>query len=472
MTLTRRGDDAGVLHRHTAGLASQAEMMTWISDVVSHGIRRPGSEPGRRVEDWCASQFVDLGLKDVREEAFDVPVWEPGNARLVAWQTDQPERVVELAGFPLPYTQPTKGHEADLVLLDLRADDGSDVEGSIAIDMIELAELPPSYMAEIATGRVDPSGDLDDYVHVLPFSGRLGREVDSAVDAGASGYVGVLAGMPWDTRDYYVPYDAVDRPLPGLWVDRAAGAELSALLAHGPVRGRIEVDARRGDGRGVNVVGTLPGDSDEWVVIGSHHDAPWASAVEDGTGIALVLAQARFWAKVPADERPHNLLFLLNGAHMAGSAGFRSFLERHQALLERIVLAVHLEHAAAACRVEDGRLVATDEPEVRWWFTSQDPVLEEAVAGALTSENLGRSWVLPPEVFGTFPPTDGGYFHVHGVPLVNFLSAPVYLFDACDTLDKVHQPSLVPISRATIRIVESLNGRSAAGLRADRAAGR
>lgn len=440
-------------------------MMAWITEVVDQGVRRPGSEPGRRVEEWCAARFRDLGLHDVRLEPFDVPVWEAGGAQLVAWPVGRPGRAVELPGFPLPYTQPTAGHEAELVTLAAGAPPPGSASGGIAVDTVELGRLPADLMRQISTAWHDPDGDLDDYVHVLPVGHRLGREVDAAVEAGASGYVGVLAGMPWVTSDYYVPYDAVARPLPALWIDRAGGARLAALLGEGPARGRIEVDAARRAGRSANVVGSLPGASDEWVVIGSHHDAPWSSAVEDGSGIALVLAQARFWAQVAPEDRPHNLLFVLNGGHMAGGAGCLSFLDRHRPMLDDVVLALHLEHAAAAWRVEEGRLVATGDPEVRWWFTSQDPELERAVRTALAAEDLRRSWVLPPEAFGPFPPTDGGGMHLEGVPLVNFLSAPVYLFDACDTLDKVHQPSLEPLTRATIRIIESVRGRSAAELR-------
>ena len=63
------------------------------------------------------------------------------------------------------------------------------------------------------------------------------------------------------------------------------------------------------------------------------------------------------------------------------------------------------------------------------------------------------------------PPTDGAFFHPAGVPIVNFLTAPMYPFDAQDTIDKVHEPSLVPITRAAIRIINSLQGRSAAEMR-------
>jgi hypothetical protein len=52
------------------------------------------------------------------------------------------------------------------------------------------------------------------------------------------------------------------------------------------------------------------------------------------------------------------------------------------------------------------------------------------------------------------------------VPLVNFLTAPFYLFDEADTMDKIHRPSLVPVTRAAVRLVEWTAGRSAAAMRA------
>lgn len=448
------GGSGALVEVYGSALPSTADMMAWITHIVGSGVRRPGSEAGHRVEEWCEARFRDLGLQDVRREHFEVPVWEPGEASLTVWPEGRPGQAVRFAGFPLPHTLPTDGLEAELVLLHAQRPDEQTVKGAIAVDVIELGRLPSWFMSQVATGRVDPSGELDGYEHLLPFSLRLGRDADVAIEAGASAYVGVLTGLPWDTRDYYLPYDAIERPLPGVWLDRNDGARLTAMMGDGPLRGRIEVDARRRPGQSSNVIGVLPGASDEWVIIGSHHDAPWASAVEDGSGVALVLAQAQFWAQVSEVDRPYNLLFLLNGAHMAGAEGMKSFAERHRALLDKVAVSVHLEHAAAACRAEDGQLVATDEPEVRWWFTTQDAGLEQAVFGALTAEGLGRSWVLPPEAFGEFPPTDGGGLHLHGVPVVDFLAAPVYLVDAADTLDKIHQPSLEPLTRATIRILD------------------
>jgi hypothetical protein len=73
---------------------------------------------------------------------------------------------------------------------------------------------------------------------------------------------------------------------------------------------------------------------------------------------------------------------------------------------------------------------------------------------------------MPPTAFGDRPTTDGGDFYLAGVPIVNYLTAPFYLFDSMDTLDKIHRPSLVPVTRAAVRIVESTSGVSAGEMRA------
>jgi len=247
------------------------------------------------------------------------------------------------------------------------------------------------------------------------------------------------------------------------------GLPFTYRLTGGPeLRVRLRVEQQRDIRKSHNVLATIPGAErpEEMVIIGSHHDGPWASAVEDGSGIALVLAQASYWSQVPRHERPHNLLFVAQAGHMVGGAGCRAFIDAHGELLPRVVAEIHLEHAARECRCEDGALVPTDAPEVRWWFTSLNAQLEDIVEGALRAEDLRRSLILPPEIFGPQPTTDGGFYHLEGVPIVQYLTAPMYLFDSQDTLDKIHRPSLEAVTRATVRIVEGLAGHTAAGLRA------
>ena len=53
--------------------------------------------------------------------------------------------------------------------------------------------------------------------------------------------------------------------------------------------------------------------------------------------------------------------------------------------------------------------------------------------------------LVAPDAVGEQPPTDGGFYHAEGVPIVNF-GLLFYLFDAMDTLDKVDRANPVPLT--------------------------
>ncbi len=434
-----------------------------IQRLFDRGLRRPGYAADRWAERWLHDRLTEFGLRDVAGEPVLLPRWDDHETRLTVWPEKRPGEAEEIPCFALPHCRPTEKLEARLVDL---ADEPARVEGNIAVDELRLSRMPQAFMKDQATRSFDPDGALDDHTQVLPFGEDLMFVMEPALEAGAAGFIGALTGVPWDTHEYYVPYDAVQRDIPGVWISGRDGERLAEMMRSGPVRAEMTVDATRTEIESYNITGTLPGDSDEWVIVGTHHDGPWASAVEDASGVALLLAQARYWSRVPEKKRPHNLLFTFNAGHMAGGAGCRAFLEAHEALLEDAVAEIHLEHAARECRAEDGELIPTDEPEVRWWFTSRNDDLEDLVEEAIRRENLRRSLILPPEFFGSMPTTDGGPFHLEDVPLVNHLAAPMYLFDPQDTPDKIHRESLVPLTRASIRIIEGLADHTAEGLRA------
>jgi hypothetical protein len=348
------------------------------------------------------------------------------------------------------------------------------VAGKASLYDVPLITIPADLLAsggsapEDITGRlIDPDGTLVGAQHTVPFGSDFQDVLDPSIEAGAALFIGTLTGYPGDSHQYFVPYDGIERPIPGVWVSGSEGAWLRERLAAGPVTVTLTVQQEMGEHESYNVVGELPGADDDMVIIGSHHDGPWSSAVEDGSGISLVLAQATYWAAQPAEARPHRLVFLLQGGHMSGGAGLHAYIEAHREELADVVLEVHLEHAALDFEdAGDGELRPTGLPVPRWFFTSRIERLEAAVAEALETEGLGRSMICAPDAFGSQPPTDGAFYHTEGVPVMNFLAAPFYLFDEMDTLDKVDQDSLVPLTRATIRIVDSTAGVSASQMRA------
>jgi hypothetical protein len=448
-----------------------------IEEICSWGVRRPAYPADRQAEEYALREFERLGLVNVRKEPAPLMKWEPMEHSL---RVETGGTSFEIDCFPLPHSALDVDLELELALYE--AESPAAIAGKAALHRYRLIEAPATILAEGGTELeslraatplpvnpegvvVDPGGTLATTRQILPFPPGFHDVIGPSVEAGALAFIGVLEGHPGDICEYYMPYDAVDRPFPAVWIKASDGRTLANAMRHGPVNIHLEVRAVRKEATSYNIVGELPGPDYEIVMIGSHHDAPWASAVEDASGIALVLAQAEYWARVPRDRRPHEMHFVLQAGHMAYGAGGRAFIKKHRETLDRVVLEVHLEHAANEMRAGEHGLEPTGEPEPRWFFTSRNPDLQRTVIDALLAENLDRSLVLAPDVIGSTPSTDGAFYHAMGVPIVNYLTAPFYLFDTLDTPDKIHKPSLEGVTRATIRILQYTRGISAARMR-------
>ncbi len=445
---------------------SMDQMMAWTAEIFNQGIRRPGYPADVWAENWVKEHFEAFGLEDVNLDPMPVKKWEAQDANLEIWLVDKPNDVVNIPCFPIPYTSPTEGIEAELRVIS----DDTSISGKIAVDNLELLKLPIKLLKYLAgvDRYYDPSNEFESLEMTIPFDIRLQSVFDPVLENKVLGYVGILSGFPWETDKYYVPYDAIKREIPGVWVSQNNGKSITELMEKGTVRGRISYSGKISEITSHNVTGTLPGMSEEWIVIRTHHDGPWNSAVEDASGMALVLGQAKYWSQVPKEQRPFNLMFLMNCAHMAGGIGTRAFVEGNKDFRKKIVTAIHLEHVARDVRSKNGKLIPLDAPTVRWWFVSRILALEEITEDAIIKEDLQRSMFLPPD--GLIPgmegpPTDGAFYPPAGVPFVSFLTAPPYLFDPADTIDKIHQESFEPLTRAVIRIINALKGQTAEGLR-------
>jgi hypothetical protein len=443
-----------------------AEMMDWTRQIFNQGIRRPGYPADYKIETWVEEQFKEIGLQDTTLQPVPVKKWEAYNAKLKIWMDGNASEVLDIPCFPVPYTKPVNNIEAELYLY---SEEGPR-PGTILVSELNLLKVPVRALKALPgiDRFYDPKNELDDLEQTVPFDFKMRKFLESPLKDDVVGFIGILSGYPWETDKYYVPYDAVERNIPGVYVSRENGIEILKFIESGKVKANLSFDAITSEVTSHNVLGRLYGASDEWIVIGTHHDGPWNSAVEDASGMALVLAQAKYWSQIPVDQRPFNLLFLMNCAHMAGAKGAISFVEQYKEFLEKVIVAIHLEHVAREVKSENGKLIPLDNPTIRWWFVSRILALEEIVEEAVTKENLERSILLPPDGFppgSDKPPTDGSFYHPAGIPFISFLTAPPYLFDPADTLDKIHQESYESLTRAVIRMINSLKNYTANELR-------
>ncbi len=445
---------------------TMAEMMAWTTEIFNQGIRRPGYPADYWAEKWVKAQFETFGLHNIILDPVSVKKWENYDAKLRIWLVDNPNDVTDIPCFPIPYTRPVDGLEAELCMIS----DKSPLPRKINVMELNLFKLPAKLLKSLPgiDRYFDPKNEFDSLTQIIPFDFTMRTFLDTTSENNAIGFIGILSGYPWETDKYYVPYDAVERNISGVYVSRNNGKKISKLLEKGTVRANMSYNAKISEVISYNITGTLQGMSDEWIIIGTHHDGPWKSAVEDASGMALVLAQAKYWSQIPKEQRPFNLMFLMNCAHMAGAKGAINFIHTNKELLKKVIVGIHLEHVARDVKSENGNLIPLDDPTVRWWFVSRILPLEKIVEDAIINEHLQRSILLPPDDFPPerdSPPTDGSFYHLEGIPFISFLTAPPYLFDTADTLDKIHEESYEPLTRAVIRMINGLKNYTASDLR-------
>jgi len=445
---------------------STAEMMSWTSEIFKQGIRRPGYPADYWAEKWVKKQFDRMGLQEVTLDPVQVKKWEANETKLKVWLVDSPQDIYDIPCFPIPYTSPVKDLEAELCLIS----DNMSISGKFGVSELNLLTFPVKTLKSLSgiDRFYDPKNEFDNLEQTVPFDYKIRAFLEPQLKDKVVGFIGILSGYPWETDEYYVPYDAVERDIPGVYVSRNNGKIILELIKKGTVKAKLSYKATISEVRSHNITGSLEGMSDEWVIIGTHHDGPWNSAVEDASGMALVLAQAKYWSQIPKEQRPFNLLFLMNCAHMAGGKGALTFSEKNKEFFKKVVVGIHLEHVARDVKSENGKCVPLDDPTIRWWFVSRILPLEEIVENAIIYENLQRSILLPPDGFPPgrdSPPTDGSFYHLEGIPFISFLTAPPYLFDTADTLDLIHEESYQPLTQAVIRIINDLKDYTAKGLR-------
>ena len=76
-----------------------------------------------------------------------------------------------------------------------------------------------------------------------------------------------------------------------------------------------------------NLVGILPGKSDELMVLASYTDG--TNGLENN-GPNCIVDMAQYLARLPQDSLPRSVMLLLTGGRLAGGAGIAQFMDRHK----------------------------------------------------------------------------------------------------------------------------------------------
>lgn len=469
------------------------EIYSWICDLSQWGHRKTGTPEGRKSAEYIADKFREFGLQDTKIEEVpavfmnvDVCVLTvdgetvecfAGNATNRGGETGVFESGMDGALSEIVYIG--DGTEEDIA--------GLDLAGKLVLSHIRFTEFSGEAMLELfgdAVDVYDPKGKL----HARGPEGQKMKKYNiyspgtfpanylRAKAKGAVGFIGILDDYYddpyWYNEDYTDMLPELGKgymDMPAVWISRSSGKKLIAKAkSTPPLNGNLKIRSDYDYRTALNVSGKLLGKSDEIILVHSHHDAVFSGAVQDASGISEMLALARYFSRIPEEEREKTMMFAATDTHFADYVAHEAFVRQRHANGEKLVLDLCIEHIGKESYMDDDYVEhVTDEPESRLVYISSpelyDTVMEmfekydldntvffEVETGkGIDSEENEEYEYADDEVI-----TDAYYFNYDGTPVVSMVAGQLYLYHPSDKPDRIPVDQLEPVGKAFAGIAE------------------
>lgn len=299
------------------------------------GPRLGGSQAEARARVWGAAKMKTMGFKNVRIETFEMPAWSriSESAAIVA-PFPQALRVTALGNS---VSTPDGGVTAQVVrfetLTELKGAPLTGIEGKIV------------FVDEKMTRTQDGSG----------YGVAVAKRSEATVEAAKRGALAAVIRSV-GTDSHRNPHTGMMRTFEGAAVVPAAALSnpdadqlaRALRLAKGPITMTLDLKtATAPSAPGGNVIGEIPGRTDELIVIGGHLDS-WdlgTGAIDDGAGIAITLAAAKLIDEL-GGKPGRTIRVVLWGAEEVGLFGAKAYAEAHKDELARHALAAESDFGA------------------------------------------------------------------------------------------------------------------------------
>ncbi len=390
--------------------------------------RIPGTTYDRMTQDWVMAKFRKLGLVDVRRQEIAMkPLWYP-----TAWTAEftVDGRTTALKSvFPITESPPATGDgiTAPVVWVGLgtAADfQGRDVKGKTVL----IYSLP-------TPGGRDHSAD---------WSGAVRR----ANDAGAA-IILVEMGFPGNAQSE--PEGAVGTAAPTVTITPDEANLIRDQLDQGrPVSFHLRLATEERMGlKTANIWGVLPGASEEQILIMAHTDAFFEGAMDNASGLAMMLDIARHYAEVPQAQRPRTLVFLTTPDHHHGSEGIHWVRDNYD--WSKVALSVNAEHPSQTLLYNlDAGVMTANEVSARRWYVGGSDALRTLVRR--TFREFGVATYRKSEL------SPGGELSqiYMKAPSFHIIDHVIY-HTTLDTADLVPAWGIEAATRAFLKIIDNVN---------------
>lgn len=416
------------------------------------GLRRAGTAGDKAVRDYLEQELKELGLTEVSQ--MDVPFCKETYTN---WSLN-----VEGENIPCYFLRGAEFTDATGVSAKLiyvgESIQGYDVAGKIVVmDMIPQF-LSLDMLSKHSTFTLDTKNSFSGAVLASPNMPK--NWPTEYYDAAKAGAAGLLVILPFETgtdRCYPDVSLRVNRKLPALYLGKYVGAALvqkiqassSGLTAQLVVEGNVDEYAKS-----ANIIGFLKGETDDAIIINSHTDSSFRGAVQDASGVAVVMALASYYAQVPAYYRQKDIYFVLDANHYEWHypQGAWDFFDKFPHVQEKACLNIAVEHIGLHAKAVDGRYEPTEESEPALLFAPQNKNLLTVAKMAMQKHNLDRT-IIPSPLFPGYP-GEGRASFLNNIPTFNYITGPDYVFLEDDRPELVDKDRLETVANVFLDIID------------------
>jgi hypothetical protein len=377
---------------------------------------------------WVDAYFRRYGLQDIHRKSFDLPPQWTAHSYDISFSSGSQRFALKTArpAEDAPST-PAPGAEFEIVWVNegTAADFvGRDVRGKAVL--IQSIPTPG----------------------VLRQSINYEGAVERAVKAGAA-----AIGMMYGISDNFALWELRTQGKPGFCVGYEDGRVILDRIGRGEtVKVRIALQSEeKASLKTASVIGTLPGTTDEDIWVIAHMDGYFDGAIDNGSGLAVMMGLAEHYSKVPQSERKRNLIFMGSAGHHGGP-GARWLHDERDTVLAKTALIINLEHVSAVRTKYWGphlRKTNVVAP-MRWWVWGSKPLLDVAVK-SFAHFNVGLTADMDTGASGEIGQV------ARDAPSMQVITSPEPKHTEQDTEEWVPAAGLEQVGRAYARIIDEIN---------------
>jgi len=446
--------------------ADSKELSGHIEKIVSFGVRNPGTEGDLKARDYILRMFSEYGLKTREPDAYDIKMYHPERWSLtIVDPSGGTALTVPTAYMPFSAQTGSDGVRGPLVYVsDEKSLEKLDLSGKIAVYEMQFKPKGLKTYSKILY-MYDPDKTLDSSGKVVRATLEYETKMYELLKSkGAAGMVGLLSGLQWDSDRYYPQMSfGLEKSIPGLWVRPSLCGKVRGLAQKKGASATLKMQSSISTGTTANVYAVLPGQVDEYYLVFSQHDTYFDGAVQDASGISVMLALAKHFA---ATAQPLKRgIFFLSVAHTTGRDGEKNFIRNHRDdILSKTALVVAVEHIGKELDPQpDLKFKVSGRPSFRMFFTALNRNVNGMVKSAVQKHDYRRSVIIPQWLVEKITGKSRGIsaeFHEFGLPVVGLMSNPPYMFFPEDTMEAVATDQLVPTANVIASILRTADGLS------------